>query len=555
MESDSDPSTTELLEPRNDDGWEDVESDVEDRTFKSLFEDKWFGDITEMLQYDKEKHDFDYVKLKNQLNLDFLDRVQLINFVRAEVKAGNALPKVWTTALFEDEQYLKPTMEDDAVLYSLDDIDEAAFDTSTAPDAGEQELQELRERLAQIQIQFAAYREEVQVSFQKHVNNMNDTPASEAKNGAPDPNDARTKKPTSSAQEDQDTGYFHSYASNPIHETMLKDTIRTSAYRDFIYKHKDVVAGKTILDIGCGTGILSLFCARAGAKLVLAVDNSAIIDKARVIVYENGFQDVIRCVRGKIEEVRLPVPKVDVIVSEWMGYGLLYESMLDSVLWARDRYLDPERGLMVPSHATLRLAPLVDSELRLDHVDFWKDVYGFDMTGMLDEAVYDEALVRTLDKADVPSSGGSDEDSAASSFLELDLHTATTTDLTFLHPWEMEWRATEAQSFDGWAVWFDIFFLSSRTDSLPPRMEAWEAVRKGYTAFSTGPAAPQTHWQQVALLAETQEFGFKQGQLVRGKIGYQKKEGKDRSIDIEVMWQGGGSDGDKRERRQVWTLD
>ena len=68
MESDSDPSTTELLEPRNDDGWEDVESDVEDRTFKSLFEDRWFGDITEMLQYDKEKHDFDYVKLKNQLS-------------------------------------------------------------------------------------------------------------------------------------------------------------------------------------------------------------------------------------------------------------------------------------------------------------------------------------------------------------------------------------------------------------------------------------------------------------------------------------------------------
>lgn len=463
--------------------------------------------------------------------------------MRAEANAGNALPKVWTTALFEDERYLKPTMEDDAVLYSLDDIDEAAFDTATAPDAGEQELQELRERLAQIQIQFAAYREEVQVSFQKHINNMKDTPASQ-------PNDAGTQETSSSAQEDQDTGYFHSYASNPIHETMLKDTIRTAAYRDFIYNHKELFAGKTILDIGCGTGILSLFCAQAGAKLVLAVDNSAIIAKARVIVYANRFQHVIKCLRGKIEEVHLPVAKVDVIISEWMGYGLLYESMLDSVLWARDRYLEPERGLMVPSHATLRIAPLVHSELRIEHVDFWKDVYGFDMTSMLDDAVYDEALVRTLEKRDVPS-----DDSAP--FLELDLHTAKTTDLTFLRPFEIEWRATEAQSFDGWAVWFDIFFLKSRTEHLPPRMEAAEAVSKGYTAFSTGPAAPQTHWQQVALLAKTQEFGFKQGQVVGGKIGYQKKEGKDRSIDIEVMWQGGGggSDGEKSERRQVWTLD
>ena len=37
----------------------------------------------------------------------------------------------------------------------------------------------------------------------------------------------------------------------------------------------------------------------------------------------------------------LQVDKVDVIVSEWMGYFLLYESMLDSVIWARDRYLAP----------------------------------------------------------------------------------------------------------------------------------------------------------------------------------------------------------------------
>ena len=29
--------------------------------------------------------------------------------------------------------------------------------------------------------------------------------------------------------------------------------------------------------------------------------------------------------------------QVDVIVSEWMGYALLFESMLDTVLYARDR--------------------------------------------------------------------------------------------------------------------------------------------------------------------------------------------------------------------------
>lgn len=47
----------------------------------------------------------------------------------------------------------------------------------------------------------------------------------------------------------------------------------------------------------------------------------------------------ITLIKGKMEEVELPVDKVDIIISEWMGYFLLYESMLDTVLVARDKYL------------------------------------------------------------------------------------------------------------------------------------------------------------------------------------------------------------------------
>lgn len=79
-----------------------------------------------------------------------------------------------------------------------------------------------------------------------------------------------------------------------IHESMLKDTVRTDAYRDFIYDNKHLFKDKVVLDVGCGTGILSMFCAKAGAKLVIAVDKSSIIEKAREIVYENGFGNVIR---------------------------------------------------------------------------------------------------------------------------------------------------------------------------------------------------------------------------------------------------------------------
>ena len=46
-------------------------------------------------------------------------------------------------------------------------------------------------------------------------------------------------------------------------------------------------------------------------------------------------------IKGKVEDIELPdgVTKVDVIISEWMGYFLLYESMLDTVLFARDKWL------------------------------------------------------------------------------------------------------------------------------------------------------------------------------------------------------------------------
>ena len=66
---------------------------------------------------------------------------------------------------------------------------------------------------------------------------------------------------------------------------------------------------------------------------------SNIIHQARIIVKDNNLADKVTLIQGKMEEVVLPVDKVDIIISEWMGYFLLYESMLDTVLVARDKYL------------------------------------------------------------------------------------------------------------------------------------------------------------------------------------------------------------------------
>ena len=150
-----------------------------------------------------------------------------------------------------------------------------------------------------------------------------------------------------------------------------------------------------MLDIGCGTGILSIFAARAGAKHVYAIENAEIALFAEEIIKKNGFENKITVIKGKMEEIELPVRKVDIIISEWMGYFLLYESMLDSVLWARDRYL-VKGGKMLPDKATMYVAGIEDAQFKSERKSFWDDVYGVNMS-CITPNVMREPLIDTVE--------------------------------------------------------------------------------------------------------------------------------------------------------------
>ena len=102
-------------------------------------------------------------------------------------------------------------------------------------------------------------------------------------------NERRSKKgvvPVSEARTvAEDHSYFESYAHFSIHHEMLSDAVRTSSYRDAIQGNPGRLKDAVVMDLGCGTSILSMFAAQAGAKAVVGVDCSDIIYQVSKVLH------------------------------------------------------------------------------------------------------------------------------------------------------------------------------------------------------------------------------------------------------------------------------
>ncbi|KAL8887151.1 MAG: hypothetical protein Q9215_005249 [Flavoplaca cf. flavocitrina] len=302
--------------------------------------------------------------------------------------------------------------------------------------------------------------------------------------------------------------YFNSYNHHVgIHEEMLKDEVRTKSYRDAIYQNKHLFKDKIVLDVGCGTAILSMFAVKAGAKHVIGVDMSTIIEKAREIVEINGMSRQITLLQGKMEEVKLPFPKVDIILSEWMGYFLLYESMLDTVLYARDQYLEPN-GLIFPDKATIFLAGIEDGEYKDEKIGFWDNVYGFDYSPLKQTALT-EPLVDTVDlKACVTE---------PAKVVEINLYTVTTIDLAFKESFTLDCRRNDF--IHALIAWFDIEFTACHKP----------------IKFSTGPHTKYTHWKQTVFYLR-EVLTVEENEQIQGFLSSKPNAIKKRDLDIEISY-------------------
>jgi len=278
-------------------------------------------------------------------------------------------------------------------------------------------------------------------------------------------------------------------------------------YRDAIMGNAALLAGKVVLDVGCGTGILSMMAARAGAKRVIAVDASDIADQARRIVAANRLSDVVTVVRGTMEAITLPegLTQVDVIVSEWMGYALLYESMLPSVLYARDRYLAPG-GIVLPTSCVVYVS--LSSH---DRLTFWDDVYGFDM-GVLQEQAMREATVEV-----VPPEAAL---SACAHVRAVDVTSTSDDALDFSAPFTLS--ATREGTLRGFVIHFDALF---------------DLASKGgvCTAFSTSPLEPPTHWKQTSLYLK-EPLSIQAGEKIAGTLTFSRGLEYKRAYDMTISF-------------------
>lgn len=256
----------------------------------------------------------------------------------------------------------------------------------------------------------------------------------------------------------EDNHYFTSYASHDIHHVMISDKVRTLSYAKFLMSphNSHLIRGKTIMDVGCGSGILSLFAARAGAKEVIAIDASDVANRARENIRVNGMEGIITVYKGRVEELEDQLNrfkgKVDMIVSEWMGYFLLYESMLPSVLYARDLYLQ-KGGLLAPSHTRMLLAGVANCTVISDRLQFWDNVHGFSMQAMK-VGLVDEAWTDIFTPNQVISS--------IETIFELPLQTMTAKQPSFDSPFSLEIK--ESCSLQAFVSWFDTWFTP---DGLP----------------------------------------------------------------------------------------
>ena len=218
--------------------WNDLERDEEKMNLICFFEDDHFDNVLALLQHCKDVHGLDIVKLRSDLgvyvsspiltkdlvadrynrskDIDFLQTIKLVNYIRTEVRRGNRMPDISNAYVFDDDQYLRPVVEDDAVLYNLEDILGPLNGLEKATPNGissnlETEgsslhlISGLQNELHCVQEKFQKYQQTVMEVLEKEWDSENPVLGSSSQPG---------QRPKPLESENNDIHYFSSYSKN-----------------------------------------------------------------------------------------------------------------------------------------------------------------------------------------------------------------------------------------------------------------------------------------------------------------------------------------------------
>lgn len=292
--------------------------------------------------------------------------------------------------------------------------------------------------------------------------------------------------------------YFHYYGQLLHQQNMLQDYVRTGTYYAAVMENRIDFSGKVVVDVGAGSGILSLFAAQAGAKHVYAVEASEMADYARKLIAGNPLlADRITVIKGKVEEVELP-EKADILISEPMGTLLVNERMLESYVIARDRFLVP-KGKMFPGVGRIHMAPFSDEYLFVEIANkalFWQqqNYFGVDLTSLYGSAFqgyFSQPVVDAFDPRLLV---------APATHHVIDFSSIKEEQLYEIDI-PLKFTAAVGTRVHGLACWFDVLFDGS-------------AVQRWLT---TAPGSPTTHWYQLRCVL-AQPIYVMAGQEITGRL-------------------------------------
>ncbi|XP_071716065.1 probable protein arginine N-methyltransferase 3 [Rutidosis leptorrhynchoides] len=500
-------------EEQNWDDWTgDGEGEAYDLNLICLFCDTKFNSSNSLFEHCDSSHSFNFKKIRTYVKLDFYGCFKLINYVRSKV----AQNRCWSCGIscesrqelqshlhipygyvcvnnkpWDNDMYLKPYMEEDHLLYSFDEDDDVTI----------KEVESLKNISIDDENDLKLYASNSELLESCKENMVNEVDSIPEDDGASSSDKKRSKSFVNVVDREVmivNKDYFGSYSSFGIHKEMISDKVRTDAYRQAIVDNPPLLKNAVVMDVGCGTGILSLFAAQAGASTVIAVEASdKMASVATQIAKDNGLlrnQDssqgsgVVNVINSMVEDLiesgQIKPQSVDVLVSEWMGYCLLYESMLSSVLVARDYWLKPG-GAMLPDTATMFVAGFGKGATS---IPFWENVYGFDMSSIGKELVEDAAHIPIVDVVDANNLVTN-----TALLQAFDLVTMKHDEVDFTASVQLEQKSlnsTESESMVtkcyGVVLWFETSFSSRFCKEKP-------------TVLSTSPYTPSTHWAQTLL--------------------------------------------------------